>query len=258
MQSLQQTGDGGYILGGYSWSGISGDKTDSSRGVADYWIVKIDSSGSIEWDKTIGGNYSDDLYSLQQTKDGGYILGGTSGSAISGEKTQAARGNYQDYWIVKLDSSGTIEWDKTIGGNYPDYLRSLQQTSDGGYILGGYSQSGISREKTEKNDGGYDYWVVKLNKKGHVQWDKTIGGNNDDILYSIKEISKNHYVLGGLSNSETSYDKTDSSRGGYDYWIVYLDYHNPGLKTANVTNITANNIHNNFSVYPVPAKMFCM
>jgi hypothetical protein len=253
LHSLQQTNDGGFILGGTSTSGISGEKTQISRGIEDYWIVKVDNLGNIQWDKTIGGNSDDELYSLQQTRDGGYILGGTSYSGISGEKSQRSRG-VTDYWIVKVDNVGNIQWDKTVGGNGYDNLHSLQQTNDSGFILGGASTSGLSGEKTENNEGNYDYWIVKLNENGHIQWDKTIGGNGYDNLYSINEISKNHYAMGGGSFSGISFDKTDTSRGSSDYWIVYLDYHSPGLKTGNVTSITANSIHNNFSVYPVPAK----
>jgi len=254
LNSLQQTSDGGYILGGYSESDVSGEKTQISRGGGyDYWIVKVDNLGNIQWDKTIGGNGYDNLHSLQQTNDGGFILGGTSTSGISGEKTQISRG-IEDYWIVKVDNVGNIQWDKTVGGNGYDNLHSLQQTNDSGFILGGASTSGLSGEKTENNEGNYDYWIVKLNENGHIQWDKTIGGNGYDNLYSINEISKNHYAMGGGSFSGISFDKTDTSRGSSDYWIVYLDYHSPGLKTGNVTSITANSIHNNFSVYPVPAK----
>jgi len=217
LNSLQQTSDGGYILGGYSASDVSGEKTQISRGGGyDYWIVKVDNLGNIQWDKTIGGNSDDELYSLQQTSDGGYILGGTSYSGISGEKSQRSRG-VTDYWIVKVDNVGNIQWDKTVGGNGYDNLHSLQQTNDSGFILGGASTSGLSGEKTENNEGNYDYWIVKLNENGHIQWDKTIGGNGYDNLYSINEISKNHYAMGGGSFSGISFDKTDTSRGSSDY-----------------------------------------
>ncbi|MBL0343180.1 MAG: hypothetical protein IPP71_21345 [Bacteroidetes bacterium] len=92
-----------------------GDKTENSNGLDDYWIVKTDSLGTIEWQNTIGGNSDDRFYSLQQTKDGGYILGGRSVSNISGDKTENSMGN-SDYWIVKTDNLGTIEWQNTIGG----------------------------------------------------------------------------------------------------------------------------------------------
>jgi len=102
--------------------------------------------------KAIGGNDLDELSGMYLTKDGGLIVGGTSRSNISGEKTQNSRGS-QDYWIVKLDSMGKIQWDKTIGGSDGDGLSSLQQTSDGGYILGGTSYLNISGEKTENRRG---------------------------------------------------------------------------------------------------------
>ncbi len=104
LSSVIQTTDDGYLLGGYSYSGISGDKTEASQGYADYWVVKLDGSGNILWQNTIGGNSSDGLSSVIETTDGGYLLGGSSNSAISGDKTEASQGE-SDYQIVKLDRS---------------------------------------------------------------------------------------------------------------------------------------------------------
>ncbi len=92
----------------------------------------------IEWQKTIGGSEAEALYSLQQTADGGYILGGQSMSGVNGDKTEANFGGW-DYWVVKLDANGNIVWQNTIGGSNDDYIRSIQQTTDRGYILGGRS-----------------------------------------------------------------------------------------------------------------------
>ncbi len=114
-----------------------------------------------QWDKRFGGTDVDPLYSLQQTTDGGYILGGYSVSGIGGDKTEDSRG-YWDYWIVKTDANGVKQWDKRFGGSDYDQLNSLQQTTDGGYILGGWSYSGIGGDKTEDSRGGSDYWIVKL------------------------------------------------------------------------------------------------
>jgi len=258
LMSLQQTNDGGYIVGGFSSSKISGEKTQGKRGGNDYWVVKLDGMGNIQWDKTIGGALDDFLQSLQQTSDGGYALGGRSWSNISAEKTQNSRGD-NDYWVVKLDSLGNLMWDKTIGGSDRDYLQSIQQTLDEGYILGGYSYSNISGEKTENTRGYNDYWVVKVDKQGKFQWDKTIGGNSFDILNSIIETSRNHYVLGGYSQSGISGDKTESSRGLTDYWIVFLDYKKPSpLQISSAKNkssfLIANNARNNLIVYPNPTK----
>ncbi|TKK65547.1 hypothetical protein FC093_19715 [Ilyomonas limi] len=229
LTDLQQTSDGGYILGGLSYSNKSGDKTENRKSkdsYSDYWIVKLDAAGSIEWDKAFGGTQTDFFESLQQTADGGYILGGASFSNKSHEKSQNSRGLI-DYWIIKLDVAGNIQWDKTIGGNNTDFLRTLQQTSDGGYILGGESLSPISGEKTENGRGDTDYWIVKLNSNGKVQWDKTIGGSNEDACYAVSEIKKNHYVVGGYSYSGISGDRTGGNRGKVDktadYWLVELE-----------------------------------
>ena len=151
--SLHQTSDGGYILGGYSESGISGDKTQDSRGSSDYWIVKTNANGDKQWDLRFGGNSVDQLTALQQTADGGYILGGFSYSGVSGDKSQSSRGQ-DDYWIVKTDANGVKQWDARFGGKLYEELHALQQTSDGGYILGGFSRSDISGDQTNASKGG--------------------------------------------------------------------------------------------------------
>jgi Secretion system C-terminal sorting domain len=222
FKSLQQTADGGYILGGFSLSNISGDKTENCQGSHDYWVVKLDASGNIQWQNTIGGDNSDQLQSLQQTADGGYILGGFSSSNISGDKTEKWKGG-NDYWVVKLDASGNIQWQNTIGGNGDDKLFTLQQTADGGYILGGDSDSNISGDKSENCQGYEDYWFVKLNASGNIQWQNTIGGNGSDLLYSIQQTADGGYILGGYSYSNISGDKTENCQGDADYWVVKLD-----------------------------------
>ncbi|MBK6640833.1 MAG: hypothetical protein IPG39_06105 [Bacteroidetes bacterium] len=113
--SIIQTLDEGYLLGGTSYSSISGDKNENNNGICDYWIVKTDSLGVIQWENTIGGNGWDDLHAIIQTSDGGYILGGFSDSNISVDKTEGCNGSY-DYWIVKTDILGNIQWQNTIGG----------------------------------------------------------------------------------------------------------------------------------------------
>jgi len=220
LYSIQQTIDGGYILGGWSNSNISGDKTENSQGT-DYWVVKLDASGNIQWQNTIGGSFLDYLNCMQQTSDGGFILAGSSQSGISGDKTEDSQGG-SDYWVVKLDAFGNIQWQNSIGGNSDDYLTSIQQTIDGGYILGGYSNSGISGDKTENYQGLYDYWVVKLDATGNIQWQNTIGGNSWDELISIQQTNDGGYILGGHSSSGISGDKTENSQGDYDYWVVKL------------------------------------
>jgi type IX secretion system substrate protein len=222
LQSISQTTDEGYILGGWSGSDISGDKTENSQGSWDYWVLKLDASGIIQWQNTIGGNDFDHLYSISQTPDGGYILGGNSKSDISGDKTENSQGDW-DYWILKLDASGIIQWQNTIGGSDRDQLRSISQTTDGGYILGGFSESDSAGDKTENSQGGIDYWVVKLNSVGSIQWQNTIGGSGVDQLNSISQTNDGGYILGGYSDSDISGDKTENSLGSDDCWVVKLD-----------------------------------
>ncbi len=223
LYALQQTTDGGYILGGFSLSDSSGDKTQDTWGSFDYWVVKIDSLGNKQWDKDFGGTNDDELYSLQQTNDGGFLLGGYSNSGISGDKTQNAWGGSYDYWIVKIDSQGNKQWDKDFGGIYDDLLYSLQQTADGGYLLGGYSMSGISGDKTQNTWGSTDYWVIKIDSAGNKQWDKDFGGAGSDKLFSLQQTADVGTILGGYSNSHISGDKTQDTWGGFDYWIVKID-----------------------------------
>ncbi|MGB3076511.1 MAG: MopE-related protein [Chitinophagales bacterium] len=222
LKNLVQTTDGGYLLGGYSHSGISGDKNQPSKGYADYWVVKLDALGNIQWQNTIGGNSQDFLCSAIQTTDGGYLLGGSSYSGISGDKTEASQGS-ADYWVVKLDGSGNIKWQNTIGGTGSNSLASVIQTIDGGYLLGGSSDSGISGDKTEACKGYEDYWIVKLDNSGNIQWQNTIGGDSHDYLNSVIQNSDGGFVLGGSSFSGISGDKNQTSKGDYDYWMVKVD-----------------------------------
>jgi len=222
LNCLQVTADGGFILGGQSVSNISGDKTENSNGGYDIWVVKLDATGAIQWQKTLGGDSAENLTSMQQTADGGYILGGSSRSNISGDKTENSKG-VVDYWVVKLDATGSIQWQNTIGGADHDAPESIILTTDGGYILGGYSRSNISSDKTENCLGELDYWVVKLNASGDIQWQNTIGGSLDDFLFSIQQTADGGYILGGHSNSNISGDKTENSNGFNDFWVVKLN-----------------------------------
>ncbi|HYV53022.1 MAG TPA: T9SS type A sorting domain-containing protein [Chitinophagaceae bacterium] len=228
LYSIQQTADGGYILGGYSSSGISGNKTQPLVGSIDYWIVKTDASGNIQWDHDYGGTEADWFTSLTQTADGGYIIGGTTLSGIGGNKTQPLWGGMgQDIWILKIDSVGNIEWDKDIGGTNGDWLACIRQTDDGGYALGCYSASDISGDKSEGCWGGYeDYWIVKLDSTGVKQWDKVFGGTNSDRLYDIIQTTDHGFLLGGRTQSDLSGNKTTPvwfGSGNYDLWIVKTD-----------------------------------
>lgn len=210
-------------MGGYSASGIGGDKSEDNWGGDDYWIVKLNPDGSIAWENTIGGGNFDRLYSVEETADGGFILGGQSLSGGGwGDKSESNMGGY-DYWVVKVDASGVVQWDNTIGGTGNDQLYNAQPTSDGGYILAGTSDSGISGDKTENRVGNSDYWLVKLNSTGGIVWQNDIGGVMFENLYSAYETVDGGYILAGTSTSGISGDKTAANFGGTDYWIVKVN-----------------------------------
>ncbi|MBL0071940.1 MAG: hypothetical protein IPP34_09035 [Bacteroidetes bacterium] len=119
-----------------------------------------------------------------------------------------------------LSIAQEIEWQNTIGGNESEQFNSIAQTSDGGFILGGYSSSNISGDKTENSNGLKDYWIVKTDSLGNIQWQNTIGGSGEDLLQSVIQTSDGGYILGGKSSSNISGDKTENFIGTFDYWIV--------------------------------------
>lgn len=221
---IKATADGNFILGGHSYSPAEFEKTDSFIGNNDYWVVKIDQAGNRISDKVYGGVLSDYQTSIDQTKDGGYILGGYSNSPVSFNKSQQIRG-VTDYWIIKTNAANGQVWDKTYGSSGADYLTSIQQTADKGFILGGYSNSPAAGEKSENSRGDYDGWIIKTDSLGNKQWDKTYGGSLNDRIATIREISSGEYIVGVASNSPVSGEKTlgtVGNTGAYDFWILRL------------------------------------
>lgn len=240
LYQLILTTDGGYLLGGFTTSDSSGDMTQHSWGGTDYWIVKIDSTGNKQWDKRFGGSGSDYLFSVIQTNDGGFMLGGESNSEISGDKTEAnwdTSGSTDDYWIVRIDMNGNKLWDKRYGGTKDDYFSSIEQTNDGGYILGGISISDIDGDKTQPSLGLFDYWIIKVDSSGNKQWDKRFGGNDEETLSSVSQTIDGGYFLAGTSYSSISGDKTENNfLGPVQTWILKTDA--TGLKEWDKTVFT--------------------
>lgn len=232
LQSIRITNDGGFILAGTSSSSISGDKKELCKGQEDFWIIKLDAKGNEIWQRTIGGSGQEKLLSIAQTKEGGYILGGTSSSNKSEPDEKGAEDKYGkaedskgnlDYWIVKLDKDGKIKWQKTFGGQYVDELKSIEQTSDKGYILGGYSNSPVSGNKTQDNFGFNDYWIIKLDEEGNELWQRTLGGDKDDTLFALTQTNDGGFIAGGNSSSGATNSKSKSNQNGTDFWVIKLD-----------------------------------
>jgi hypothetical protein len=139
----QPTADYGFILAGSSLSLKGGNKEQDNISDLDYWVWKMDENGDLDWQKDLGGSGADILYSIRNTNDGGFILAGTSDSESGFQKKDSCRGK-EDFWIVKHDAKVGEQWQRTIGGNGHDIIKSIALTKDGGYILGGSSSSDVS------------------------------------------------------------------------------------------------------------------
>lgn len=213
--SIELTSDGGYILAGFSTSN-DGD-VSGNHGGRDYWILKISSIGAIQWQKSLGGTRDEFATSAKQTTDGGYIVAGYTRSN-NGDVT--SNHGEDDFWIVKLSSVGAIEWQKTYGGSNRDWAACIQQTTEGGYIVAGWTQSLNGDVTGFHGNAAGDVWVLKLSASGIIEWEKAFGGTNDEGAQSIQQTFDGGYVVAGGSISSDG-DAT-INHGYYDFWIVKL------------------------------------
>lgn len=189
--SVQQTTDGGYIIAGYTTSYGTGD--------TDVYLVKTDPNGDSKWQNTFGWINSEYGFSVQQTFDGGYVVAGYIW--FSG-------GGVWDVYLIKTDPNGYLKWAKTFGGSGGDSGNSVQQTSDGGYVIVGYTNS--------FGAGYFDVYLVKTDPNGNSQWQKTFGGSDYDMGYSVQQTSDGGYIVAGYAGA------VDSYRGG-DFYIIKTD-----------------------------------
>lgn len=292
LRALIQTSDGGFLAAGYSNSNKSGSKSQDSRGGYDFWLVKTDIFGQLEWEKTFGGPGDDEAYSILEAADhSGYFVGGFSSSDSGPDKTENGRGDL-DFWLLKIAPDGSRIWDKTLGGPGREQFHSMvfspdgqlvlsggtssppftgevgpdaarggidfwlvkfsidnQQVSwshrygglaedfaysvfaakNGGYFLGGNSQSpgviggSCTNCKRSENYGGRDFWLIKTDGDGLLQTEWNFGGTGLDVLYQVHENPFGQVLLAGVSDSPISGNKRAAAHGGYDFWLVYLD-----------------------------------
>jgi hypothetical protein len=215
-QSVQQTTDGGYVVAGYSYSN-DGDVT-GSKGSSDFWITKLDASGNLTWQKTLGGTKEDVAQSIQQTSDGGYVVAGYTHSS-DGDVTDFK--GFSDYWITKLDASGNLIWQKTLGGQDYDKAQCIQQTTDEGYIVAGATKSSNGDVTDSKSE--WDFWITKLDASGNLTWQKTFGGTDNDAAFSIQQTTEGGYVVAGHTGSNDGDVTGFTWNSFHDIWIIKLD-----------------------------------
>ncbi|MCK9423615.1 MAG: T9SS type A sorting domain-containing protein [Bacteroidales bacterium] len=211
----------GFLL--FCGTSSNNDQVTGNHGVSDYWLIRTDLNGNIEWQKCYGGNDNEDAIKMSPCLDGGLLLCGSTWSATPlGGYNGDVYGNHgtSDYWLVKVDSLGTIEWSKCYGGALREDLYSITSTSDSGFFLAGWSNS-IDGDVTG-NHGLYDAWIVKINHSGIIKWEKSYGGSNIDWANNITSTNDGGFIFCGVTYSNDG-DALCNFHGGCDVWVVKGD-----------------------------------
>ena len=195
--SLVETADGGYAIAGY---------TNSSGADYDFWLVKTDGVGNVEWNQTYGGPTVEIGGSLVVTSDGGYALTGGWNCSAGGA----------DFWLVKTDAAGNMEWNQTYGGANSEEAGSLVVTSDGGYAIAGAWDVVYDIDPVHGfSISNGDFWLVKTDAFGNMEWNRTYGGTDYDLAGSLVVTSDGGYALAGFTSS--------FGVGGGDFWLIKTD-----------------------------------
>jgi hypothetical protein len=219
--SVIQTIDNGYLLLGVldvtASDGEGNNRISSYRHAGgDYWAVKLDSNGILEWSRYFGGNFTDTSYAACQTQGGDYIIIGSSDSNdidISNNK-----GTY-DFWIIKISSEGNLIWEKSYGGSEIDEALDITPTTDGNFIVCGNTRS--NNIDVSSNNGAADIWILKITPNGEILWEKTYGGNSFEAAKSVHQTTDNGFIIAGNSRSDNN-DLTKNN-GQNDGWIFKIN-----------------------------------
>ena len=227
-QDIIVTNDGGYAIIGSSKSsdndvsasgGEGNSRINTQRHAGgDYWVIKLDTGGNLQWSRYFGGTFTDTAYDAVETQNGNFIIVGSSDSEdidINNNK-----GSY-DFWVLKVSSSGTLIWEKSYGGSEIDEARAITGTQDGNFIIVGDSRS--NDVDISSNNGAADIWAIKINSDGDVLWENSYGGSGFDGVQSIYKTQNNDFIVAGNSRSDNGY--LTNNNGQNDAWLFKINTH---------------------------------
>jgi uncharacterized repeat protein (TIGR01451 family) len=238
---IRETGSNNYILGTETFSS-NGDITGFHGPFGqDIWVALLDNLGTPIWKRALGGSNLEEFGDIEPTKEGGFIIaGGTS----SNDGDVSDIHVYGDGWLVKLNSDGSLQWQKCLGGSDGEAFSHVQSLPDGGYIAIGNSYS--TDGDISNNMGYYDSWIVKVNNAGVLQWSKCIGGSNIDLGGVIYAFGPNSYIA--LSTVYSSDKDVTGNHGSSDLWLTYLSWEN-AIKGTLYVDQNSNGVKDNGEPY---------
>lgn len=218
--AIVKTQDGGAAVLGYTQS-INGDISDKTTEGFDFWVLKLDADGNLQWNKTFGGSEDDRGNDILQTNDGGYAILGYS---TSSDQDVPGNAGSQDFWMVKLDANGAISWSKTFGYLGADSGTSLLQTADNSYLITGIldvtASGGQGNSRNSQRHAGGDIWAIKLSENGDLQWSKYFGGSFTDAPFGVVETEDQNFIIAGSSDSADV--DISKNNGSYDFWVLKI------------------------------------
>ena len=221
LSSVKKTADGGYIVAGFTQSNDF-DIDSKTNESFDFLVSKFSFDNTLEWQKTFGGSDDDRAADIVQTLDGGFaVLGYSKSSDINVSENAGA----QDFWLLKISSLGSLLWEKTFGFSGTDFGTALLATKDGGFLITGVldvsSSGGQGNAKsTAVNHSGGDYWVIKTDLTGNLEWSRFFGGSFTEIPQGIVETDDHNFIIAGSSDSDDF--NISNNLGTYDFWIIKI------------------------------------
>jgi len=213
LLDISETENGNYILTGYSDS--SDTDISNNLGEYDFWIVKVNNTGDLIWERNFGGSQIDEAFSITKTTDNHFLIAGNTRSA---DKDVTLNNGSSDIWVIKISSDGTLIWERNFGGTSFDNANKIISAERGGFYVVGSSRS--SDIDAASNFGNKDVWILKIDATGNLQWQKNIGGNNLDEASSVIELQNGSLIVSGESWS--SDNDILENKGFSDGLIVVL------------------------------------